>query len=332
MEVLEVSCDLCGGDRATKFSEGTDYEYQTTDEVFYFRRCDDCGYIYLNPRPATSELKTIYPSTYYSYVQRENRGSGGLMGDLRAKYHSHGLRRHLGKLVRGKGTAKVLEVGCGDGRFLDLMRLTFGDAIETYGIDFDQESIDAASAQGHHVEVGTFEESNYPEDFFDIIYISHVIEHVASPRECLEKCHSILKEGGGVCVETPNVDCAEARLFRRTYWGGYHFPRHWHLFSPETLARLAGECRLTVDSIHFGTSPVFLNWTFHHILWDRRVLRPLSELFSVTGIYKNNLHALALLLGFAVVERGLRLFSHGRGSNMIALLVKGGESNGHGGD
>lgn len=323
--VVEVSCDVCSGDRSDVFASGTDYEYQTTLEPFSFVRCRGCDHVYLNPRPAESELGRIYPPTYFSYVQRENRAqASGAIADMRERYHAEQLRKAFGDLIRPGTPLRVLDVGCGDGRFLDMMRKAFGDHVETHGLDFDPKAVAVAAAAGHRTQVATIEEADYPDSYFDVIYISHVIEHLASPRAFLETSHRLLRDGGIVHVETPNVDCLEARLARRTYWGGYHFPRHWHLFTPETMERLGRECGFEVGPSTFATSPVFLNWTMHHVLWNHRLTRPLSEMFSVTGIYKNNIYALGLIVSFAVVERVLRLVSGGRGSGMITRLAKQG--------
>ncbi|MEO2168570.1 MAG: class I SAM-dependent methyltransferase, partial [bacterium] len=278
----------------------------------------------LNPRPDESELDTIYPPTYYSYVQLENRPGKGAIGQARARFHSQRLRAAFGDLVRSDEPIRVLDVGCGDGRFLDLMKSAFGDEIETHGIDFEEDAIALAAANGHTTKLGRIEDAEYPAEHFHVIYISHVIEHLASPRAFVSLSHRLLAPGGLLHVETPNVDCAEARLAGRTYWGGYHFPRHWHLFTPETLSRLGEECGFEVKSIEFATSPVFLNWTSHHILWNHGFSRGSSELFSVTSIYRNSLWALARILGFAVFERILRMFSRGRGSSLVAQLVKAG--------
>ena len=323
MKRVHVTCDGCGADNATRFATGTDFEYQTTLESFDFVRCRRCDHVYLNPRPDDAELPRIYPPTYYSYVQRENRGSGtGTVARLRLRYHSEQLRRAFGDVLAQRGRLRVLDVGCGDGRFLDVMRVAFGDTVETHGIDFDAKAVAFAAGNGHQTRVGTIDDADYPTASFDVVYISHVIEHLPSPREFLRSAHRVLAPGGVLHIETPNLDCAEARLFRRRYWGGYHFPRHWHLFTPESLSRLATESGFAVRDVRFTPSPVFLDWTFHHILWDRRPTRGFANLFPVTGIYRNTLHALALLAGFSLLERGLRLVSGGRGSGMVCRLER----------
>jgi 2-polyprenyl-3-methyl-5-hydroxy-6-metoxy-1,4-benzoquinol methylase len=70
------------------------------------------------------------------------------------------------------------------------------------------------------------------------VIIFQVIEHVSDPAAVLRALARVLAPGGVLVVETPNVESLDARIFRRRYWGGYHFPRHWNLFSKETITRL----------------------------------------------------------------------------------------------
>ena len=67
----------------------------------------------------------------------------------------------------------------------------------------------------------------------------HVIEHVADPPRVAERVARWLAPGGVFAVETPNLESLDARLFRERYWGGYHFPRHWHLYPFRGLPFLA---------------------------------------------------------------------------------------------
>jgi hypothetical protein len=64
--------------------------------------------------------------------------------------------------------------------------------------------------------------------------MGHVIEHVRDPIATLRRAWELLRPGGILFGETPNIDCWDFRLFGR-YWGALHFPRHIALFSPETI-------------------------------------------------------------------------------------------------
>ena len=72
-------------------------------------------------------------------------------------------------------------------------------------------------------------------DSFDLIRMGHVIEHVRDPLATLRRAWELLKPGGTLFGETPNIDCWDFELFGR-YWGALHFPRHIALFSPETIS------------------------------------------------------------------------------------------------
>jgi hypothetical protein len=75
-----------------------------------------------------------------------------------------------------------------------------------------------------------------------------------------------LEPGGIVAVETPNLDSLDRRLFTDGFWGGYHIPRHWHLFTPETLERLLRAAGLEPVATAYQTGHSFWMYSVHHRL------------------------------------------------------------------
>ena len=74
---VSVVCNNCGSSELTRVTEGAEHEYEnTTDDVFRIVCCSNCGLFYLNPRPAVSELRTIYPENYYAYVLEKKQQIG----------------------------------------------------------------------------------------------------------------------------------------------------------------------------------------------------------------------------------------------------------------
>ena len=63
----------------------------------------------------------------------------------------------------------------------------------------------------------------------------------------LAKMRALLAPGGRILVKTPNHDSLDARLFRHKSWGGYHCPRHWVIFTPESFARAAAAAGLGIE-------------------------------------------------------------------------------------
>ena len=108
-----------------------------------------------------------------------------------------------------------------------------------------------------------------------------MIEHVDDPRAVVESVVEWLRPGGVFAVETPNIDSWDARLFASGLWGGYHIPRHWNLFTPETLARLLESCGLEVRRTTHQPGHAFWMYSFHHELRFGRHRRPwLAPIFD----------------------------------------------------
>jgi 2-polyprenyl-3-methyl-5-hydroxy-6-metoxy-1,4-benzoquinol methylase len=238
MEVEPGACALCGERAGRVVARGFDFEYGTTREEFAFHRCP-CGGLYLDPRPAPSALGRIYPADYYSYDFEQKLGPLVLRFKAfadRAKVRAY--RAHL------RPGARVLDVGCGDGHLLRAIAGAAGQPLDLVGVELSAEAAAAAEARGVRVLRGRIEEVALPPGGFDLVVMNQLIEHVRDPRTVLERIGAALAPGGHLFLETPNVDAWDARLFRRRYWGGYHIPRHFHLFGTRTFERLVTEAGL----------------------------------------------------------------------------------------
>ena len=76
------------------------------------------------------------------------------------------------------------------------------------------------------------------EGTFDAVVMLQLIEHVEDPVAIARRVFALLRPGGIFVVETPNLAGFDYRLFRGRWWGHYHFPRHWNLFSRDSLERM----------------------------------------------------------------------------------------------
>jgi 2-polyprenyl-3-methyl-5-hydroxy-6-metoxy-1,4-benzoquinol methylase len=328
---VEVCCNNCGSTASSLVTEGVEHEYKnTTSDVFRVVKCLDCGLVYLNPRPDVSELSTIYPSEYYAYhlaeknVEKENTAS--LLYKARRHVYLSRLEKAL-SLCTEKGNLRVLDIGCADGRALNWYKQVRSADVETFGVDFDKNAVELAKNAGHTVYSGRFEEVELPEQFFDLVVATHVIEHVSDPKAFAKRAFEVLKPGGIFLIETPNIDAADARWFKNRHWGGYHFPRHWIFYSPTTLKRLVEECGFTIVETQYHPAPAFWNWTMHSLLGsiDRQrngfFSRLADRLFPPTEFQKNSLRNLIFVCGFTFLDIVLKLTT-GSTSNMSLTVRK----------
>ena len=274
VETTESRCPLCPDAPSLPYARGRDFEYGTTAEAEWtFRRCTGCGTLFLSPRPADSELGRIYPANYYAYAFRSSRNLG-----YRVKAWMD--RRAAGTyLAQAGGPGPVLDVGCGDGRLLEAFASRGVARPLLHGLELSDGSVERARARGFDVRRERFEDAGFPEAFFQLIVLQQVIEHVGDPAAVLAKIARLLQPGGAVVLETPNAASWDHRLFRGRHWGGYHFPRHFFLFTAPSLRALLRRAGLEPGPVTSLPSPSFWVQSVHHAARDSRRARVVSRWF-----------------------------------------------------
>ena len=245
-------CIVCGQPGLALYEGLTDY-LSGTPGSWRMVRCADaaCAMLWLDPKPLAADLIKAYAG-YYTHGRKRARDLSRLwlsavnsackqvcrvaeMGSALGRQ-----RRELRTMYLGSGSpGRLLEVGCGSGRFLNRMRKA-GWAVE--GIDFDP--VAAARVEekyGIPVAVGSLPELGYPEGAYDVVAMSQVIEHVPDPVALLQECRRVLRPGGRLVLSTPNASSVAHRVYGR-HWRGLEPPRHQHVFTPAALSRCAGDC------------------------------------------------------------------------------------------
>jgi ubiquinone/menaquinone biosynthesis C-methylase UbiE len=252
-------CRICNSTEETSWLENIpDYEYNLPFRTTLLR-CGNCQTIQQQPMPTAQDLLQFYPSDYHAYSYSNSMISNW----LKAGY-SRKVGRELFKLIPADG--RVLDVGCANGSFLTALESIAN--WELHGIDINPKVIEDCRNTKLHLKAGQLEQGVYPDEFFDAIIMTHLIEHVVDPLETLRICLAILKPGGVVVGELPNVDSWDFKLFHR-YWGGLHLPRHLFFWSTNTfkdLGKRAGFASVQVfpmiQPAHWAIS--LQNWLTEH--------------------------------------------------------------------
>lgn len=283
-------CPVCDSTARAPLASGQDYEYGTCANEWHFWECGECSHAWLDPRPADDTLSVIYPPNYYSYDYEKNINPIAVRGKAwldRRKFLD--LQSYLGRAANS-----YLDVGCSTGRFLRLAAESGVPTEAVAGIELDAALVEKLVAEGLQVECARVEDSSLlRQRSFDLVTMFHVIEHVSDPRTVIAALAASLSPGGVLAMETPNLDSLDARLFRRRYWGGYHIPRHWHVFTPASITRALEEAGLELVTIRYQTGHSFWLFSFHHLFRYRfglprlaqavHPLRSLPALLAVTG-------------------------------------------------
>lgn len=265
-------CPVCGAVERELLYEGLrDEVFRCAPGQWTLYRCQRCASGYLDPRPSAETIALAY-STYfthhaygrppldrlglahrvrrrlangyrnYRYGTRERPASWlGVPVLYLLPWHRAVLDVELRHLPRPSG-GRLLDVGCGNGNFL-LWAVAAG--WKGIGVDPDPTAVEAARRQGLDVYVGTVETIR-EEGTFDVVTMSHVLEHVHDPRTTLTKAYTLLKNGGTLWLDTPNIDSVGHRLFG-AHWRGLEPPRHLVLFNPRSLRWLLSQAGFEVS-------------------------------------------------------------------------------------
>jgi SAM-dependent methyltransferase len=261
----EGNCPTCGpGVRAEKFLQAPSGE-----SLFSYVRCSACGLVFLNPRPEAAEMQGFYDEDYYGGGNRKFRSGPEVLRRLFARARARRAVRYF------PSCGKVLDVGCGQGTFLQLMQ---EKGWKGHGTELSPRSAFRALQAGLSVSVGEIRESQFPPDFFDLITFWQVLEHLRDPSAVLRRIRPLLKRGGIVAVSTPNVESLQAKVFRGN-WFHLDPPRHLYLFSPRTLVK-------------FMAAHGFRPLTLSHFSWEQNPYGWLQSFLNRAGFAKNSLYTL----------------------------------------
>lgn len=246
---METSlCEICGGQSLQTLFPVSDLRLQTTEKMYNLQRCQLCDHVSLIPRPEEHELGTFYPERFYA------SGKADFLTRLNYK-------TALGHIHRIAKNGRLLDIGCGTGAFLTAAA-EYG--YEIYGQELSPEgSKIAVEKHGERISCGDLSKCEFKTDFFDIITLWHVAEHVYDIAHFMKEIQRILKPGGTLVLEVPNFNCPEINIFHG-YSESVDAPRHLRHFSKTSL-------RMALESAGFNCK-INNGWSF--------LVSPLSILHS----------------------------------------------------
>ncbi len=334
------NCYLCGREGRVLYTQVPDRLFGAPGS-WSFRQCPDpsCRLVWIDPMPLPDEIGKAY-RTYHTHTTDEpvapldigHRVYRWIRDGYVSRRYGYpaprwqrwlspfmyvhpGARAHADfgvwyQPAPAPGT-RLLDVGCGSGGGLAHMRELGWSDVE--GVEIDEEAAQAGRQRGLRIRLGTLQSQGYAPSSFDVITMSHVIEHVHEPVDLLRECHRILKPGGQLLVATPNTRSRGHRRFRDA-WRGLEPPRHLFLFSPGNLgAALAQSAEWAVDALTTTVHGAGLIWmvseeiSVHGQVRRGRRRRVLEQLKAHTFYY---------------MEAARLLFDRQAGEEILVIAVK----------
>lgn len=178
---------------------------------------------------------------------------------------------------------KVCDLGCNEGHYLQFA------GPGSLGLDVSMASVAACRSRGLHAERHDLNQLPLPisDGQFEVVLLSHVLEHVQAPLAMLRECNRILVPGGKLVVGLPIEDGLYSRL-RMDYFGGGE--GHLYSFSLRNLDKLLGLTGFTKERVVCHL-PRLGN---HLSEWNARLTRLLgTRLYTLSAAYWCVAHKIA---------------------------------------
>lgn len=219
-------CPVCGGS-----------EWRTVLDGLGFR-IDECAHGCIGrtvPPPKFEELPVIAPGMLTNPDSPDDPRSG----------HFTLANNILDAVGQFRSSGRLLDVGCGSGT---LLKLAQDRGYEVSGIEVSQAATEfARDAFGIQPIVGFFPEYRFAQCSFDVIVLSHVLEHLDDPASAIREAARILAPDGILAVIAPNFDSLVRRI-KSADWPGLQPSQHIWQLSPRSirgLVSMAGLCPLS---------------------------------------------------------------------------------------
>ncbi|MBI2911718.1 MAG: class I SAM-dependent methyltransferase [Chloroflexi bacterium] len=234
-----------------------------SNEQYALEDCRECEIAYVWPMPEAGQLATLYREhdhvTYEGMRHEESRADARRALDL--------LGRHLRR-------GRLLDVGCSGGVLLQEASIR---GWEVMGLEPSGPGVDSARRRlGQVIVQGTVEEFT-PDQPFDVVTMTHVVEHLSDPLGAMRRVHAFLRPGGLVFLSTPNRDSLRARFSGADAWAqGFDADGtlHTYSFSPRgmrSLLRRAGFSALELRSVPYREGNE-TDFGFLALAWRQRLL------------------------------------------------------------
>lgn len=264
--VMGNNCAICNSPVTTRIVEGV----RADERVFDVWFCKTCKVGFVLPVPLREDLASLYSAG--SYRGEKGKRFSAIV-ELFIHFSRSRRKERIKKYVSG-GT--ILDIGCGRGLFLDIMKR---DGWTVAGVESDEQAASNIS-ETYDIPVVSGEPSvwGFADGSFDVVTLSHVLEHLHNPVEIIRTCHRLLRKGGLLVCGTPNIMSLQASI-GKGLWFNLDVPYHLYHFSEEGLVNL-----LTMHSFKIVRTRRF-DVEYSPYGW-------LQTLLNISAIKKNYLYGL----------------------------------------
>jgi len=276
----KVRCNLCGAnDYDIIYEEKKDVlneqelinKFKSSgDETLLDQvvKCKECGLMYINPR-----IRPDLIMQGYSEGEDENFIS-------QAKYREKTFKKAFKQIEKLSKKGKILDIGTAGGSFLKVAK----DAgWEVYGIEPNKWLCDWGK-KNYDIDIksGDLFQQEYKDNMFEVVTLWDVIEHTPDPMKVLKECNRILKPGGILVVNYPDVGSLIAK-FTGKRWP-FFLSVHLYYFTRTTIEYILTKTFFKIEIIKPHIQTLSLGYLVFRMEAYSKLLHKLGTLFvKLTG-------------------------------------------------
>lgn len=197
--------------------------------------CPNCKLEFIYDQPTFEEIKKIYSNEYYKAWGMEDGENNEVA--LMKKFT---FRNMLKKILPYKKGGNILDIGTASGFLLEeAKKLGF----EPYGVELSEYSSSIAKKKfgDDRIYNGILQDAPFKNNFFDIITMTDLLEHISNPLDILKKCYDILKNvdnGGGYIMITVPDTYSFTHNIMKSKWTQYKL-EHLFYFNKKNMEIIA---------------------------------------------------------------------------------------------
>lgn len=205
-------------------------------------RCTRCGHAIT--LPALPDVAFLYAGRESQDFQPSVKGLSAAIKNIAFGLQARKLLRQLPEIP-----GSVLDFGCGSGQFTRSLRSLLPSA-DIIGSDFHEAAPHSLGKDCYK----PIEHLRSRGEQYDLVIAMHVLEHDDNTRGLLSRIAAMVRPGGFIVIEVPNVDCVWAPIFGRN-WDAWYAPYHRAHFTRASLRHYIEACGLEILAVHDVTVP-----------------------------------------------------------------------------
>lgn len=277
-----TSCPVCRSAEVNPLLTVTDSTVSKEDYTIW--QCGHCSLRFTQDVPAADAIGPYYKSP--DYISHTNT-SEGLINMLYQSVRKYTLKQKAKFIASQTGVigGKLLDVGCGTGAFLNVMKK---EGWEVLGLEPDEEARELARKLYRLTVFEADQLDQLPADSFDAVTLWHVLEHVHDLHAYIEQLKGLLKPSGKLFIAVPNYQSLDAQIYRRD-WAAYDVPRHLYHFTPKSMDILMKEHGLAIRA----KQPMWFDAFYISMLSSKYRHGYINYFSSFINGLRSNLNALA---------------------------------------